>query len=116
MKPTKQNRISRDSWIEVIENAFHKIESPSTSLQDYWNQYILLKLLEDIILLPKYRIVGGFQVREKKVKQSSYSLSLSFKDSMTQLLCSLGVYHDFWHVVEVEDGVIVQLICTDESI
>lgn len=116
MKPSKQNQFSRDSWLQVIENAFDKIERPSTSLQDYWNQYISLKLLEDIILRPKYRLVGGLQVREQKVKQSSYSLSLSFKDSMTELLCSLGVYHDFWHVVAVEDGVIIQLICSDESI
>lgn len=116
MKPTKQNQISRDSWLQVIENAFHKIESPSISLQDYWNQYVLLELLEDIMLRPKFRIVGGLQVREQKVKQSSYSFSLSLKDSLTQLLCSLGVYHDFWHVVALEDGVLVQLICSDEVI
>lgn len=116
MKPTKQNQISHDSWLQVIENAFDKIESQSTSMQAYWEQYALLELLEDIILRPKYRLVGGFQVREKKVKQTSYSCSLSVKDSLTQLLCSLGVYHDFWHVVAVEDGVIIQLMCSNEVI
>lgn len=116
MKPTKQNQISLDYWLQVIENAFHKIEGPSTSKEDYCNQYALLELLEDIILRPKFHLVGGFQVREQKVKLSSYSRSLSFKDSLTQLLSSLGVCYDFWHVVAVEDGVIIQLICTDESI
>lgn len=116
MKPTDKNQITRDFWLRTIEDAFHKIESQSTSLQAYWKEYALLELLEDIILRPKYRIVGGFQVREQKVKQSSYSSSLSFKDSMTELLCSLGVYHDFWHVVAVEDGVIIQLMCSYEVI
>lgn len=116
MKPTKQKQFSRDSWLEAIENAIHKIERPSTSLLDYWHQSILLQLLEDIILRPKYRIVGGFQVREQKVKESSYSLSLSFKESMSELLCSLGVHHDFWHVIAVEDGVIIQLMCSNEVI
>lgn len=116
MKPTKQNQISRDSWLRAIEDAFHKIDRHSTSLQGYWNEYVLLELLEDIMLRPKFRIVGGLQVREQKVKQSSYSHLLSLKDCMTDLLCSLGVDHDFWYVVAVEDGVIIQLMCSNEVI
>lgn len=116
MKPTEQNQFSRDSWIEVIENEFNKIKDPSIPLLDYWNQFVFLEMIEDIMLRPKYRLVGGFQVREKKVKLTSYSLSLSFKDFMIKSLCSLGVYHDFWHVVAVEDGVIIQLMCSNEVI